>query len=112
MNITKEMSNKINSFLKSHAKRCAYCGKVFSFGEGKTIDHISPQSKNLDESGKNKVVACQQCNSRKSNMSLKDFKSTINKNVMLSYLEDFGSLQLPTGEFYALAIKKRFGLNN
>ena len=106
----KETVERINSFLKAHAKKCAYCGKPFLFGEGKTIDHISPQSRGLDESAKNKVVCCQDCNSRKSDVSLKDFRKQFNKENMLSYLEDFGDIQLPTGELYSHCIKKRLHL--
>ena len=106
----------INSFLKSHAKRCAYCGKKLFFIEDKTIDHINPKSKGGSEKIKNKIVVCKECNQIKSNQTLKIFKKTVkednnlNRNI-LSYLEDFGDLQAPTGEYYALGIKSKFRLN-
>ena len=102
--------DRIDSILKAHAKRCAYCGAPFVFGEGKTIDHISPKSKNEDESGRNKVVVCQRCNSIKSNMTFSVFKEIAPVDNIKEYCKDFGDLQLPTGEHYARLIQKRFGI--
>ena len=102
--------NRVDSLLKAYAKRCAYCGAPFVFGEGKTIDHISPKSKNQDESGTNKVVCCQKCNSLKSNMPLKEFRKIVDAAKLEEYLKDFGGLQLPTGEIYEKTIRKRFRL--
>ena len=98
----------IDSFLKSHAKRCAYCGTPFFFGEGKTIDHISPKSKGVNEQGINKVVVCQACNSKKSDMPLSEFRQQVDQDCILNYARDFGSLQLPSGEVYSRSILKRF----
>lgn len=100
-----------NNFLKHHAKICAYCNKSLLCGEKKTIDHISPKSKGGSERIKNKVVCCEACNQKKANMKLKEFKKIVNKENLLNYLKHFGNMQAPTGEHYALVIRKKFRLN-
>lgn len=105
-------TEQIDSFLKSHAKQCAYCGNPFYFGEDKTIDHIVPKSHGTDEKSSNKVVVCYACNQNKNAISLKQFREQVNKENIKQYLISFGDLQSCDGIYYAKAIKKKFRIKD
>lgn len=51
---------------------CAYCGKHFSNNNMLSKDHIMPKSRGGANSWENCVTACRQCNSKKSNKTLKE----------------------------------------
>lgn len=98
-------------FLKSHATQCAYCGKKFYFGEGKTIDHILPRFYGGGDKVTNKVVCCAECNQAKGKMSVSKFREIVNKENIVAYLEAFKDIQAPTGEHYRNHILKTFDIN-
>lgn len=51
--------------------RCSYCNVKLTYSTA-TIDHVVPSSKGGSTSWKNCVAACQKCNRKKSNKSLKE----------------------------------------
>jgi len=51
---------------------CAYCGKHFSNYHNLSRDHIIPKSRGGTNTWMNVVTACKECNSKKSNMTLKE----------------------------------------
>ena len=71
----------LRNFVFSKTKgRCSYCG-----AEATEIDHIVPKSKGGSNSTYNLTPACKTCNQIKSNLSLKEFGKTMNKDF--SHLE-------------------------
>lgn len=59
----------------SKAKSCFYCGESFADRE-KTLDHKNPKALGGKHNG-NLVVACFECNNRKSDMTFEEFKRTV-----------------------------------
>lgn len=51
--------------------RCQYCNRKFP-GSRLTIDHVHPRSKGGENSFENCVTACEDCNSRKADRTLKE----------------------------------------
>lgn len=101
---------RIDSMLKAHAVRCAYCGRKFHSISEKTIDHLRPRCHGIIEDADNKVVVCQPCNIAKGDMRFKAFKKLINFDNLKNYLMDFGTLQMHTGSYYVLGIANKFEL--
>lgn len=58
---------------------CFYCKRQFGDQDAIRGEHIYPLSKGGAHSKKNVVVACQRCNSAKSNMTPEEFLSSINR---------------------------------
>lgn len=56
----------LDQFLSSQTK-CFYCKKSFNSRRKKTIDHVIPLDKGGEHVMTNLVIACQSCNSKKSN---------------------------------------------
>jgi 5-methylcytosine-specific restriction endonuclease McrA len=55
---------------------CAYCRGAIHLTD-LTFDHVVPRSKGGDTSWDNIVAACEDCNKRKANMSLKDSRMVL-----------------------------------
>ncbi len=51
---------------------CQYCGLHMKNKKMLTIDHVHPRSKGGDSSWTNLTTACKECNSKKSNKTLKE----------------------------------------
>lgn len=58
--------------------RCKYCARPMSLGgieaRSATRDHVVPRASGGKQAG-NLVAACRDCNARKANMTLDDFKT-------------------------------------
>lgn len=53
---------------------CQYCGKKTKNPKSLTIDHVYPKSKGGDSSWTNLTTACQSCNTKKGDKTLKECK--------------------------------------
>lgn len=64
---------------------CVYCGKPLS-RTGVTYDHILPKSLGGNRKPGNIVLCCQDCNSRKSNLSVDEFVKTFPESQRRRYV--------------------------
>jgi hypothetical protein len=62
------------SILNKCEGRCAYCGKELSLSS-MTIDHIKSKDSGGGNNMKNLHPACRECNTKKTNMSLSEFRA-------------------------------------
>lgn len=60
---------------------CCYCHEKFNVGE-LTIDHVVPQSKGGEDTYRNLVTACLECNRQKSNMDVIDYLNIYSKTML------------------------------
>lgn len=67
----KPLSFSRNELIKRDNNTCQYCSKKI-YGVDVTVDHLIPKSKGGVTSFLNCVIACLPCNSRKSNLSIKE----------------------------------------
>lgn len=61
------------------AEKCFYCGK--KLGKNKTLDHIIPVSRGGDNSIKNLVACCEDCNYSKGALTLGEWKYTLEERL-------------------------------
>lgn len=80
-----DIENRL-SILKRENYKCFYCMKMIS-KESFTLDHIIPTEKNGNNTYKNVVAACFECNSRKQNREVVDFVRLLYREDLLSYEE-------------------------
>ena len=67
---------KLRSFIFNRSNgKCVYCG-----AKATEIDHVIPRANGGTDSTYNLVASCKACNERKSNLSLKEFGKTMNKD--------------------------------
>lgn len=57
--------------------KCCYCNRPFREGLEGTKEHITPKSKGGTDALKNLKPCCFECNQLKSNLDLKQFKTTV-----------------------------------
>jgi 5-methylcytosine-specific restriction endonuclease McrA len=72
--------------LSREGRRCFYCFRKVR-PDSCALDHVNPQVNGLDNSYRNVVVACYECNSRKQGRNGEDFVRLLYRNGVLSASE-------------------------
>lgn len=80
---------------KRDAYECQYCGKYLLLSEV-TIDHVIPRSKGGANHWENVVAACESCNSRKADQTLKEARMRLRKQPHLPQWKH--TLPVPSGD--------------
>jgi len=75
--------SKYNVYHRDEGK-CSYCTKKLTYQEA-TLDHIVPKSKNGKTEYSNLTLACNNCNTQKSNKDPNNFKPLVNKHGRPQY---------------------------
>lgn len=60
------------------ANRCWYCGCRVTV-ENRSIDHVTPLSRNGSNARENKVIACRPCNHNKAALSVDDYRELLER---------------------------------
>jgi 5-methylcytosine-specific restriction endonuclease McrA len=93
--ILSKLSSRRKQELKKSAKTCAYCLKEMSIEE-RVIDHIIPLSLSGENTERNVVVCCSQCNYRKGAMTylnwVKKLPVELRTNAKRLYYERYKSI--------------------
>lgn len=70
----KPVKQVILQFVIEKGIKCAYCNRIYDGIKTKrTIDHVTPKSKNGQTTPDNVIVCCNACNFKKGNIDLEDF---------------------------------------
>lgn len=64
---------------------CMYCGKKLEYNDFE-VEHIIPKSKGGGSRISNLGVACKQCNSKKKDKTVEEFKDYISNKIITSFL--------------------------
>lgn len=65
-----------NYILMRDNRTCVYCGEYAN-----TVDHVIPKSKGGEDSWENLVAACRDCNAKKANKVLDDFRPDLTDRI-------------------------------
>jgi len=74
------------TILQRENEKCFYCLKKIT-NENYVLDHLVPQVENVDNSYKNIVAVCHECNSKKSGSNANDFVRKLYRDSILSLKE-------------------------
>lgn len=93
---------------RKYGGKCAYCGKVITYGEMQ-VDHLWPKCGGGGDEYENLMPSCRRCNHYKRSYVLDEFRSlmlSLHERIRKSYInkvaEDYGIITVKPfdGKFY------------
>jgi 5-methylcytosine-specific restriction endonuclease McrA len=78
--------NYVAALLVREGNRCFYCHRAIT-SDNCVLDHVNPQVNGIDNSFRNVVAACHECNSRKRGNRAESFLRMLYREAMLTQAE-------------------------
>lgn len=88
-----KLSDKVTNDIKAISNnRCFYCGKSFDYVKFE-YDHFEPLSLNRNGQRSNIVASCKDCNRKKSDLTIENFRQKLEKihgEKIIFFFEKYG----------------------